>query len=99
MIVIVWEFVVKQECVPAFQQAYGTDGDWAALFRRYPGYAGTTLLRDSAAGTRFLTIDRWADAASFGEMRRSSRQEYSRLDGACSELTVSERELGVFHAS
>jgi hypothetical protein len=48
---------------------------------------------------RFLTIDHWQDLALFDQMRRSSRQEYSRLDTACSELTVSERELGVFHAN
>ena len=29
MIAIVWEFIVKEEAVPAFQRAYGPDGEWA----------------------------------------------------------------------
>jgi len=29
-------------------------------------------------------------------MRRAGRQEYSRLDAICEELTLSERKLGVF---
>lgn len=97
MIAIVWEFEVREESIPAFQQAYGPAGDWAALFQQYPGYQGTTLLQDNVAKTRFLTIDHWTDAAHFNQMRQSSAQEYSRLDATCSELTLSERELGMFH--
>ena len=96
MIAIVWEFVVKPEALAAFQRAYGPTGDWAALFRQSPGFEGTTLLQDGATGTRFLTIDRWTDLAHYDEMRRSSRQEYARLDEVCAELTVSERALGIF---
>ena len=84
MIAIVWEFIVKDEAVSAFQLAYGPDGDWAALFRQHPGYEGTTLLQDATARGRFLTIDRWES------------EEYSRLDAMFGELTVSERKLGVF---
>jgi heme-degrading monooxygenase HmoA len=96
MIAIVWEFIVKEEAVPEFQRTYGPDGDWAVLFRQYPGYAGTTLLQDAESRTRFLTIDRWESEALFNRMLDESRQEYSRLDSAFSELTVSERKLGVF---
>jgi len=99
MIAIVWEFVVKKEAISAFQQVYGAGGEWAALFRRYPGYEGTTLLQDSMMRTRFLTIDHWKDLALFNQMRQDSQQEYSRLDGKFSELTVSERELGVFNGA
>jgi hypothetical protein len=98
MIAIVWEFIVKEETVAEFQRAYGPDGDWAVLFRRYTGYAGTTLLQDAELRTRFLTIDRWESEALFDRMLGESRQEYLRLDSAFSELTVSERKLGVFRA-
>jgi quinol monooxygenase YgiN len=96
MIAIVWEFIVKDEDVSAFQRAYGPDGDWAALFRQHPGYEGTTLLQDAAARGRFLTIDRWESEALFDQMHHTSQQEYSRLDAMFGELTVSERKLGVF---
>ncbi len=97
MIAIVWEFVVKPESIPTFLQVYGPNGDWATLFRQYAGYEGTTLLQDSVANTRFLTIDAWKDVALFNQMRQSSQKEYSRLDSMCRALTVSERELGVFN--
>lgn len=96
MIAIVWEFQVREASVAAFQQVYGSAGDWATLFRRHPGFQGTTLLQDSATPGRFLTIDHWTDLEHFTEMRQASRREYSRLDDRCSEFTVSERELGVF---
>ena len=96
MIAIVWEFVVKPESLSTFQQVYGPNGDWAALFRQHAGYEGTTLLQDSVANTRYLTIDHWEDLALFNQMRQSSQKEYSRLDSMCGALTVSERELGVF---
>jgi heme-degrading monooxygenase HmoA len=98
MIAIVWEFAVKPDAIPAFQRVYGPSGDWAALFRQYPGYEGTTLLQDSTRHTRFLTIDHWKDSALFEQMRLNSQHEYSRLDGMCADLTESERELGVFNA-
>jgi len=96
MIAIVWEFEVREESIATFQQVYGPAGDWAALFRQYPGYHGTTLLHDSATATRFLTIDHWTDLDHFNDMRQGSRQEYSRLDERCAELTVSERQVGIF---
>ena len=99
MIAIVWEFLVKDEAVPAFQRGYGPDGEWAALFRRHPGYEGTTLLQDTTAKGRFLTIDRWESESLFDRMHDTSQHEYSRLDTLFEELTVSERRLGVFLSS
>lgn len=77
-------------------RAYGPDGEWAALFRQHPGYEGTTLLQDTAARGRFLTVDRWQSEAHFDRMKRESHQEYSRLDTLFGEMTVSERKVGVF---
>jgi heme-degrading monooxygenase HmoA len=94
MIAIVWEFIVRDEAVPAFQRAYGPNGEWAILFRQYPGYEGTTLLQDTTARGRFLTIDRWENESLFEQMHHSS--QYSRLDAMFGELTVSERRVGVF---
>jgi heme-degrading monooxygenase HmoA len=98
MITIVWEFTVKEEAIAEFQRAYGPTGDWAALFRQHPGYEGTLLLQDTTRKERFLTIDRWQNESQLSHMRNSGAQEYSRLDVRFAELTVSERELGVFRA-
>jgi hypothetical protein len=37
------------------------------------------------------------DEARFNQMHRTSQQEYARLDILFAELTLSERQLGVFH--
>ena len=99
MIEIVWEFVVKPEAVPRFQELYGPDGAWAALFRRYPGFAGTRLLQDTGSRQRFVTIDSWEGESQFAEMRRAAEEDYARLDAECENLTLSEREIGVFRTA
>jgi len=96
MIAIVWEFIVKDEAVAAFQHAYGPDGAWAALFRQYPGYGGTSLLQDTTVRGRFLTIDHWESEWHFDQMHDASREAYARLDARFGALTVSERRIGVF---
>jgi hypothetical protein len=99
VIEIVWEFVVKPEAVSRFREIYGSDGAWAALFGRYPGYAGSRLLEDTASSGRFLTIDSWESPSQFEEMRRAARDAYAELDARCERLTISEREIGVFRSA
>ncbi|MEO8500285.1 MAG: antibiotic biosynthesis monooxygenase [Vicinamibacteria bacterium] len=96
MIHIVWEFVVKPDCVEAFDRAYGPDGDWARLFAAYPGYQGTSLLRDSLNPRRFVTIDRWETMRHRSDMLHGTRDEYERLDAEFELWTESEREVGTF---
>jgi heme-degrading monooxygenase HmoA len=96
MIHIVWEFLVREDAVEVFESAYKEDGDWAHLFAAYPGYRGTTLLRDSVNPRRFLTIDRWDSLRHRSDMLNDAREEYERLDAACGRWTESERELGTF---
>ena len=60
MFVVVWQFEIAEEKVPAFEAAYGPEGAWAKLFRTSPDYQGTELLRDASNPSSYLTIDRWA---------------------------------------
>jgi heme-degrading monooxygenase HmoA len=94
MRVIIWEFTVRPEQAPGFEEAYGPAGAWVALFRRAPGYLGTELL--SAGGGRYLTLDRWADRAAYAAFRESAAADYAALDAHCETLTAGEREIGVF---
>ncbi len=98
MVLIVWEFIVKLECIERFRTAYGPGGDWAVLFQQHAGYARTTLLQDMANAQRFLTIDEWRDEASWRHMHQEGQVEYARLDARLGDLTLSERELGVFES-
>jgi quinol monooxygenase YgiN len=94
MYIILWEFTVAPEHVPAFEAAYGPAGSWVALFRRAPAYLGTELLTDRNG--RYLTLDRWRNRAAYDSFRRSATADYAALDAACESLTTTEREIGGF---
>lgn len=95
----VWAFQVAPAQRAAFERAYGPDGDWAVLFRRAEGYRGTWLLHDEAAPGRYLTVDRWQDAAAWQDFRTRFGEGYRELDAACAGLTLDEVSLGHYSES
>jgi heme-degrading monooxygenase HmoA len=96
MVEIVWEFVVKQEFRGQFELAYGPGGAWSKLFAKYPGFRGTTLLRDKKDPRRYLTIDLWKTESQRDQALEESKAEYADLDAAFEEWTETEKELGTF---
>jgi heme-degrading monooxygenase HmoA len=96
MIQVAWEFVVKATAVDRFEQAYGAHGPWTRLFRAYPGYRGTTLLRAIGTPRRYLTIDVWDTRTHRRRMMTQVKARYAALDKACADLIETEREVGVF---
>jgi heme-degrading monooxygenase HmoA len=98
MIEVVWEFVVKEDARGQFELAYGPGGAWSKLFARYPGFRGTTLLRDTQNPRRYVTIDLWDTEAQREQMRSERKAEYSSLDAAFGDWTDSRTEVGIFRA-
>jgi heme-degrading monooxygenase HmoA len=96
MHVIVWEFTVLDEHRDAFERAYGSEGDWAALFRSALGYLGTELLRGDQTVGRYLTIDRWDTAESFTRFKKASGAIYNTMDERFEGLTSRELKIGTF---
>ena len=96
MFVVVWQFEIAEEKVPAFEAAYSPDGAWAKLFQSSPDYLGTELLRDAYIPGSYLTIDRWASEDAFRAFRKSHDQEYESLDRACDSLTTRETRIGAY---
>jgi len=96
MIEIVWEFVVKEEARGQFELAYGPGGAWSKLFARYPGFRGTTLLRDTQNPRRYLAIDFWETVAQREQVLAERAAEYSNLDASFADWTESETEVGIF---
>jgi heme-degrading monooxygenase HmoA len=95
---VVWEFIVKEPALDDFEKAYGPRGDWSRLFARYPGFNGTTLLRDTANPRRYLTIDAWETLAARERMLGEAAEQYAALDARCGAWTQSEAEIGVFES-
>lgn len=98
MYTIIWEYEVRAGAAAAFERLYGADGGWAALFRGYPGYLGTELLRDAQAPRRYLTLDRWRSQAEHEACLAAARERYAALDAEGDALTLREQCLGRFRA-
>jgi heme-degrading monooxygenase HmoA len=96
MFVVVWQFEIAEDKVPAFEAAYGPEGAWAKLFRTSPEHQGTELLRDAYIPGNYLTIDRWASEDAFRAFRKDHDQEYETLDRACDDLTSKETRIGAY---
>lgn len=96
MFVVVWQFEIAEEFAPAFEAAYGPEGNWAQLFRRSPEYLGTELLKDAYVGGSYLTIDRWKSEESFRAFRKDHDAAYEELDRACDALTEKETRVGAY---
>ena len=99
MHVIVWEFSVPSEHTQAFEEAYGVEGAWAALFRTAPGYLGMELLRDEQTIGRYLTVDRWSTPEDFAAFKSTSGAAYESLDRQCEGLTAREAKVGAFRTA
>lgn len=92
----VWEYRVEADRRTAFEQAYGPQGPWVALFRRAPGYVRTDLLHDRADPARYLSIDHWRSLEDYQAFRASFAAEYAAIDRECDALTTHEQALGEF---
>ena len=93
----VWAFRPAYGREAEFHRAYGPDGDWARLFRRAHGFAGTELLSPTDGGT-CVTIDRWSGQEDWERFRREFAAEYEALDRALEGLCAEERQIGEFFA-
>jgi heme-degrading monooxygenase HmoA len=96
MFVVVWQFEIAEEKVPAFEAAYGPEGAWARLFSTSANYLGTELLRDAYIHFTYLTIDRWASEDDFRAFRKDHDLEYESLDRSCDSLTSREIRIGAY---
>jgi quinol monooxygenase YgiN len=96
MVRIVWEFTARADKIQEFEKFYADSGPWTELFRRNSGYHGSVLLRDIEQPRRYLTMDRWENAATVRAMRERFAAEYEELDRAGEAFTESEHHQGVF---
>ncbi len=94
MYIIVWRFQVLPERRSEFLRRYASDGEWARLFARAPGWLETELVALEGTPDTFLTIDRWETADAWERFRAEFAQEYEALDLACEGLTLLEEKVG-----
>lgn len=77
-----------------FEKIYYSNGAWAELFRKAPGYISTELLYDETKPNRFITIDRWESPESYEAFHSQFKNEYETLDAQCEGLIEHETPRG-----
>ena len=98
MFVILWQFDIAEEKIPAFESAYGIDGKWAHLFQQSSDYLGTELLKDAYVPGRYITLDRWKSEEAFRSFRAQHDADYEAIDRDCDSLVAAETRIGAFLA-
>ena len=94
MFAVIWEYQVRPGEATRFEALYGAQGEWVALFRTWPGYRSTELLRGE--DDRYLTIDRWDSREAYESFQQRAREEYARIDALGDALTLAERRIGAY---
>jgi heme-degrading monooxygenase HmoA len=94
MVALVFSYEVRDAA--EFERVYGSEGDWAAFFRRGRGYIGTELLRDLETPGRYLVVDRWESAETYNAFVAEHREEYMRRVDETRFLYESELRFGTF---
>jgi heme-degrading monooxygenase HmoA len=94
MIAIIWEYKVKPDSAEPFEKLYGSHGEWVSLFRRFSGFIGTELLKNSGEPGTYLTIDRWESADLYQKFLAIAREEYQRIDAKGEVMVMEENKIG-----
>lgn len=89
----VWEYDVAEAAMADFERVYGAEGAWARLFSSADGFEGTELFVSLSRPGRYLSVDRFRDAASWHRFLAEQRDAYTALDAETDALTLAEREL------
>ena len=94
MVLIVWEYQVKEGQVTEFERIYSAGGLWTKLFQKVQGYLGTELLQDLNDPGHYITLDRWISMQDYEAFLSEWKTEYAALDARCEGLTDQEFLLG-----
>jgi len=99
MVTIVWEYLVKTDCIAEFEKIYASDGKWAELFKKGKGFVHTRLVHHPDRPNQFLTVDEWESIKDYKAFLSQWQEEYKALDNQCEYLTEHESCLGTFGVS
>ena len=89
-----WRFVVPPAREARFIAAYGSQGDWAQLFRQARGFLRVELWRGEDGS--FLTADHWQSGDDFDHFQASLGPRYHALDAELEGLASEEFFIGAF---
>lgn len=95
--VIIWTYRVKEKYIREFEATYASEGPWAKLFAKAPGYLRTDLLKGQSGV--YCTMDVWESESDFRRFTENFCDEYAALDRETEAWTESETRIGVFETT
>ena len=95
--VYIWEYFVKEKFLFQFIEIYNPVGEWAQLFKKGKGYAGTKFYQDPDNPCRFITVDAWESKQLRDQFLIEFSEEYEILDKKCEPLIEDEKLIGDFN--
>lgn len=96
MFIILWKFRPRPGCEAAFEAAYGAAGEWAQLFQRTRGYAGTEVWKPRGEQPYYMVSDRWESEADYWRFRQENHSAYTQLNARLEDLVAEEALLGLY---
>ena len=90
----IWRFHVRVERESEFVDLYNSEGAWAQLFRKSPGYLGTELFKACDVPLTYLTVDYWSSEVVYRQFKSRHASDYAALDEIGEALTSDEVFLG-----
>lgn len=94
--VYIWEYIVNEESLTAFENAYGPEGAWVQLFKQHPDYLRTELFQDESDQRRYVTVDYWKSRTAWDDFKGRFEAEYQVTDDKYEAFTQSESFIGNF---
>jgi heme-degrading monooxygenase HmoA len=96
MIELFYRYRVHQAQARAFEHAYGSQGPWAELFAKHPGFRRSRLFRHKKEEGVYVSIDAWESRSDWDAFRTEQADAYARLDRDLRLLYLEEHLIGYY---
>lgn len=93
--ITIWRYKIKPEKRSEFEKLYGQNGEWVKLFKKYPDYIKTELIKN-LNNNHYITLDYWNSKESYYKFKEAAKKEFIEIDSQGEELTIEEKHIGEF---
>ena len=98
MFVAIWKYEVDLNRLEQFEELYGQNGKWVALFKKAAGYINTELVKGISSKNIYISLDKWESQALYEKFYEENKSTIDSIDKEGDELTLSETKIGWFNA-
>ncbi|MDN5210605.1 hypothetical protein QQ020_01060 [Fulvivirgaceae bacterium BMA12] len=96
MYIITWKYVTNHRNAQQFEFAYGSSGDWCALFKQSGHHRGSYLYKSDTTAYTYFLIDMWDTAEHYEKFKKQHKTKWEELDTHFRDLYDQEEKIGTF---